>query len=288
MVRIAGGAFTMGSDLDRPALGLAHPPHAVTVTAFCLGAREVTVAEYAACSQGGGCTAAHRDAYFADASEQGGDSNDVALHGTLCNAGRPGRDRHPVNCISHTQAAAYCAAQGGRLPSEAEWEFAARGPESRAYPWGSARPTRAHANACGKECARWHAAMGLETEMHGLMFNADDGYAGTAPVGSFPLGTSPDGVEDLIGNVFEWTSGGLYNYSREAALDPRGPTDVDSFVIRGGNFNSGVREFADPALRFAMHRDSYSHGVGFRCAASLVEGPGNGLSGVSSGQLPIR
>jgi formylglycine-generating enzyme required for sulfatase activity len=91
-------------------------------------------------------------------------------------------------------------------------------------------------------------------------------------VGSFPRGASPDGVEDLIGNVFEWTAGGLYEYGVADVHDPRGPSNSESFVIRGGNFNSSLREFTDPSLRFAMHGESYSHGVGFRCAA---DGPGN-------------
>jgi formylglycine-generating enzyme required for sulfatase activity len=108
--------------------------------------------------------------------------------------------------------------------------------------------------------------VGLTSELHGMMYDEDDGYAGTAPVGSYPLGATSDGVQDLIGNVFEWTAGGLYAYEHEARVNPKGPTNGGSYVIRGGNFNSGTLEFSDPALRFAMPGNSYSHGVGIRCA----------------------
>jgi formylglycine-generating enzyme required for sulfatase activity len=270
MVWIEGGEFSMGSDSNRPALSLARPQHHVAVRGFCLGAHEVTVAEYAACSDAGDCTPAHRAAFFAaEAGEEGASAASVKLHGAMCNANNPDRQEHPVNCVSHAQAESYCQSRGARLPSEAEWEFAARGADSRPFPWGSAVPTREHVNACGKECERWHRAHGRGDEVHGLMYPMADGYAGTAPVGSFPLGSTPEGVEDLIGNVFEWTAQGVYEYGSATRVDPRGPTDSDSFVIRGGNFNSGLREFADPALRFAMHRESYSHGVGFRCAADI-------------------
>ncbi|HTV22056.1 MAG TPA: SUMF1/EgtB/PvdO family nonheme iron enzyme, partial [Polyangiaceae bacterium] len=273
-VWIAGGAFSMGSDSQRPALSLARPPHAVTVRGFCLDTHEVTSADYAACADAGDCTPAHATTHFAEASEAGNSPASVSESRDLCNAERPGRERHPINCVSHDQAAAYCAMRGGRLPTEAEWEFAARGVSSRAFPWGDELPTRAHVNACGKECERWHEELGVKGDVRELMYAADDGYAGTAPVGSFPRGRSPEGVDDLIGNVFEWTAEGLYPYDRSPATDPRGPADADAFVIRGGNFNSALREFLDPALRFAMHRDSYSHGVGFRCAAEpLVAGP---------------
>jgi formylglycine-generating enzyme required for sulfatase activity len=263
----------MGSDSKRPALSLARPAHRVSVSGFCLGVHEVTVSDYAACSDAGDCTAAHRSAYFAaEAGEAGESPASVALQGVMCNAGEDGRDQHPINCISHAQAASYCRARGERLPSEAEWEFAVRGPRSRSFPWGDAKPTSAHVNACGQECKRWHEAQGVEAEIRELMYPNSDGYSGTAPVGSFPLGATPEGVVDLIGNVFEWTADGLYDYGTAASTNPRGPADSDSFVIRGGNFNSGVREFADPALRFAMHRESYSHGVGFRCATD-ARGP---------------
>jgi formylglycine-generating enzyme required for sulfatase activity len=270
MVRIDGGEFSMGSDSNRPALSLALPQHRVAVRGFCLGTHEVTVAEYADCSDAGDCTPAHRAAYFAaEAGEEGATATSVRLHGAMCNAEDPERRAHPVNCVSHAQAESYCRARAARLPSEAEWEFAARGADSRPFPWGSAGPTREHVNACGKECERWYLQQGRGGEVHGLMYPMDDGYSGTAPVGSFRLGSTPEGVEDLIGNVFEWTAQGVYEYSSATLIDPRGPTDSDSFVIRGGNFNSGLREFADPALRFAMHRESYSHGVGFRCAADI-------------------
>ena len=78
---------------------------------------------------------------------------------------------------------------------------------------------------------------------------------------------SSDGVLDLIGNVFEWTSDGLYAYEPSARTNPKGPANSGSYVIRGGSFNSGTPEFSDPALRFAMPGDSYSHGVGIRCAS---------------------
>jgi formylglycine-generating enzyme required for sulfatase activity len=279
MTFIRGGEFMMGSDSTRPALSLAGPPHRANVSGFCLDVHEVTVSEYAACSDAGDCTPAHQGAFFAD--EVAPDStaeSTLDLQGALCNADEPGREQHPINCVSHAQAAGYCRAHAARLPSEGEWEFAARGAESRSFPWGDAKPSRARLNACGKECERRHDALGASTEMHGLMYAGDDGYAGTAPVGSFPLGATPEGVVDLIGNVFEWTAHGLYDYEPTPSNDPQGPTDSDSFVIRGGNFNSGIREFADPALRFAMHGESYSHGVGFRCAtdASVARASSNG------------
>jgi formylglycine-generating enzyme required for sulfatase activity len=268
MAWIEAGEFTMGTDSKRPALSLAQPQHRVRVDRFCIDTHEVTVAEYRECSDAGRCTPAHQTAHFAaEAAEADRSPASIAAHGALCNGGKAGRDNHPINCVSHAQAAAFCEARSLRLPTEAEWEFAARGPDSRAFPWGDAKPTRSRLNACGQECKRWHAQRGLQREIQGLMYPTNDGYPGTAPVGSFPLGASPDGVEDLIGNVFEWTAEGFYDYG--AAADPPTVADSDSFIIRGGNFNSGIREFADPALRFAMHGESYSHGVGFRCAADI-------------------
>lgn len=266
MVFISGGTFFMGSDANHPALASARPAHATRVDSFCLGMHEVSVAEYDACTREGTCDAAHA---AASREEQGAATRtSEALHDEQCNTGKAGRERHPQNCVSHRQAARYCASRGARLPTEAEWEFAARGPENRVFPWGDAQPTAHHINACGIECQRWHQDAQLEAELHGSMYDEDDGYAGTAPVGSFPLGSTRDGVMDLIGNVFEWTAGGLYTYDRTARVNPVGPLESDSYVIRGGNFNSGIPEFSDPALRFAMHADAYSHGVGFRCAVS--------------------
>jgi sulfatase modifying factor 1 len=276
MVLIRGGHFFMGSDSSHPALQYARPAHAVTLGSFCLATHEVTVQEYGECVRRGACEPAHENSDLGSAdSEPSVSSTSRSRHDEQCNAGKPGRENDPINCVSHPQATSYCGFRAARLASEAEWEFAARGESNRLFPWGNTQPTADHINACGKECARWHEQVGLGSEMHGLMYDEDDGYAGTAPVGSYPLGASSDGVLDLIGNVFEWTSGGLYAYDHSQRLNPRGPTSSGSYVIRGGNFNSGTAEFSDPALRFAMPGDSYSHGVGLRCAADPEFSPGN-------------
>jgi sulfatase modifying factor 1 len=287
MVLIRGGHFFMGSDSSHPALQYAHPAHPVSVDSFCMGTHEVTVRDYDACVASGACEPAH------DTSElRSSDSDHVvsstsrAQHDQQCNVGKPGRENDPINCVSQGQARSYCAFRAGRLATEAEWEFAARGESNRLFPWGNTQPTADHVNACGKECARWHEEVGLSSELHGTMYDEDDGYAGTAPVGSYPLGATSDGVLDLIGNVFEWTSGGLYAYERSPRSNPRGPSNSGSYVIRGGNFNSGTPEFSDPALRFAMAGDSYSHGVGIRCASDPEFGPVNPAGKTAAGAAP--
>jgi formylglycine-generating enzyme required for sulfatase activity len=110
--------------------------------------------------------------------------------------------------------------------------------------------------------------VGLTGEIQGRLYDRDDGFPGTAPVASFPDGATPEAVYDLVGNVFEWTSGSPYSYATPAAGALTGSLDSTSAVIRGGSYNSGTPELLDPALRFAMRAELHSHGVGFRCAAS--------------------
>ncbi len=266
MVMIDGGSFFMGSDSSHPALRWAHPAHPVTVRSFCLDRREITVEQYASCNRAGQCDPPHQNTH------PGTDGDSVSadpepLHAEQCNGDRSDRQKHPINCVSLHQAARYCESSDARLATEAEWEFAARGSDNRLFPWGNSQPSAEHLNACGQECAEWHRQVGLGHQLNGVMYEGDDGFVGSAPVGSFPLGATRDGVMDLIGNVFEWTSSGLYSYTREALVNPTGPRDADSIVIRGGSFNSGLGEFSDPALRFGIAPDSYSHAVGFRCAS---------------------
>lgn len=125
--------FKMGaSEAEDDAMPEDKPEHAVTVAAFCMARTEMTVAEYDACVAAGRCTAAG------------------ALHNPHCNTGMSGRSNHPINCVDLAQATAYCEAQGARLPTEEEWEYAARGAEGRRYPWGSAAPDTTRLNALGR------------------------------------------------------------------------------------------------------------------------------------------
>src|SRR5262249_6708533 len=130
--------------------------------------------------------------------------HDRAVYDPLCNARDPeARAMHPINCVTWENAAAYCAQAGKRLPTEAEWELSARGPDGRKYPWGDDPPSAVFLNACGKECSAW-AKKNRVDDM--AMYEADDGWVHTAPVGSFPKGASRYGLEDVVGNVWEWVA----------------------------------------------------------------------------------
>ncbi len=180
---------------------------------------EVTVEQYGLCVKAGRCNPPDRQ-------------------GTDCNYGRQDRLNHPVNCVALYQAEDFCKWSGRRLPTETEWQQAARGNDRRTYPWGS--------NDAACERAVFNpAAGGCESK-------------GTAPVCSKPLGNTPEGICDLAGNVREWTSDLYYGEEFEARGSP---------VIRGGSWKTTLTDRLH--TDFPDHGDSTFRGdesVGFRCA----------------------
>ncbi|MFO0761393.1 MAG: TSUP family transporter [Byssovorax sp.] len=181
-----------------------------------------------------------------------------------CNAKIPGHEDHPINCVDWTQAELYCRVHGHRLPTEAEFEFAARGgDEERVYPWGSdpVGPTRL--NACGTEC---QAEVSNIRQSWFYLYDGNDGYPGTAPVGSFPAGAGRWGHLDLAGNVWEWCS---------TLYCPYGSPDcwTDERCARGSGFLQ-VNEKKTRATRRNRDPEWHSGGdLGFRCASSYGPNP---------------
>ena len=260
MLPVPGGEYFMGSD-DAPG---EKPAHHVRLSPFCIDATEVTVSAYKACSDKGACKRAGLENEW-----EGITPHDRKVYDPLCNARDPkGRGDHPVNCVDWEQASQYCESVGPgvRLPTEAEWEFAARGPDGRKYPWGDESPSAAHLNACGLECLAWAKANGVPL---GAMYPADDGFANTAPVGSFPQGRSRYGVADVTGNVWEWVADWYAPYAAMPAgapLDPKGPPGGTERVVRGGAWNGAEPAWVRPTYRFHDIPTKRSHGYGFRCA----------------------
>jgi len=217
MATVPGGTFPMGCDSSRTS---ERPRHLVSVAAFAIDATEVTARDYDACVFARQCK---------PAGLQAGEA-------ALCNDARTKPD-HPANCVDWNDAHAFCAWAGKRLPTEEEWEYAARGSDDRPYPWGDASPMTNMVNALGD----------------------GDGFAGTSPVGSFDAGRSPFGVYDMAGNVWEWTDSAWSD-------DYASPREYDLKVARGGGFGS-----ASPALLRTTARGSHrvsfrdAH-LGFRCA----------------------
>ena len=211
-VLIGGGTYTMG-----------HRKDPVTVAAFELDRTPVTVAAYSACVDAGKCPAVGQLGNTSDPSGQ------TTMDG--CNWGEAGREQHPIDCVFWTTAKAYCEAQGKRLPTEEEWEWAARGgDEGRIYPWGNEAPS-------GKVC--W------------------SGAGKTCPVSSYPAGHSKHGIHDLAGNVDEWTS----------SVDTAGVGA--SRVVRGKHPGGWAAPSAARAADRSRGGPSDSGpGQGFRCARS--------------------
>jgi formylglycine-generating enzyme len=232
MVKIPAGDFSMGSstgdDDEKPA-------HRVTVASYWLDRTEVTVEAFGSCVAAGACG--------------------TPGTGDDCCWGVKGKEQHPINCIEWKSTAAYCAWVGKRLPTEVEWEYAARdGSEGHTYPWGEAAPDERRLNACGSECAAKGADAG---ERVTAMYPGNDGWETTAPVGSFPPGDDRWGVHDLEGNVREWLASLHCPYDAPVC---------DSFhVTRGAAYNDNL-VFGVRGARRSWHSPSGAATVGFRCA----------------------
>jgi formylglycine-generating enzyme required for sulfatase activity len=218
MVLIPAGTFTMGSDRG---LGREQPVHPVYLDAYYIDRYEVTLGQYRACVEAGAC---------AESAEAG---RCVWYGGT--------DEAEPINCMTWYDAQAYCRWASLRLPSEAEWEKAARGADGRNYPWGE-QVDRNRANYKG-------------------------GYGRAVAVGSYPEGASPYGVYDMGGNVWEWV-GDWYDanyYFASEQRNPAGPSRGTHRVLRGGSWC-----FLSEAMR-STHRQPYDPeitdtDIGFRCA----------------------
>lgn len=159
----------------------------------------------------------------------------------------------PRACITWYEASAYARWRGGRLPTEAEWEYAARGTDGRLYPWGSEFDGE-RLNYCDATCPnRWRDPA------------FDDGSPRTAPVGSYESGQSWVGAYDMAGNVWEWTADwfdALYHQSGET-VDPTAPQRGIEKVLRGGSWNMPYI-FSRTAYRDGVLPDSWSSIIGFR------------------------
>jgi formylglycine-generating enzyme required for sulfatase activity len=267
MKPVVGGSFSMGS--DDPSFPPWKPAHKVTVDSFCLDVLEVTIADYAGCVDRGSCKPPDTTPSFPKAASATDEEHAAQLKSfaELCNWEKDGRKSHPVNCLDWFRAETYCKAKQQRLPTEAEWELAARGTDGRKFPWGNDAGNETYMNAGGLEWKKWLVDHGMPAPAN-LMYQAEDGYAGTAPVGKFPRAMTQSGHLDMVGNVWEWTSDWFETYKDEAQVNPKGPAIGDRKAIRGGGFNGEIQTWVNPAARYHQLATASVHAIGFRCAAN--------------------
>ena len=274
MLLVPGGTFRMGSPAgDKDADADERPVREVTLRPYCAGRTEVTVSEYEKCvsEARGGVTCSPASTTVVSF---GLKPDDVLFWSKFCNAGRKDAGSHPINCVDWRQATTYCAWAGGRLPTEAEWEHAARGADGRKYPWGNEAPSAERLNACGGECAANAAALGRGDKK--TMYAGDDGAEGTAPVGRYPAGASPFGLLDMAGNVWEWTADSHAPYDPTRVDNPvvqppaagaPGAAPAVVRVVRGGHWLNAGDKSPRAANREARGAEKKLEDVGFRCAA---------------------
>jgi len=224
MVYVPAGKFWRGSE---DGSGDEKPMTEIYLDAFYIDTFEVTVSQYKECVDAGDCGSPYPENRY-------------------CNSlNEPGYEDHPINCVSWYNAEEYCEFVGKRLPTEAQWEKAARGTDGRKYPWGYETPDCTYVNFDNKNCV-----------------------GETTPVGNYPKGVSPYGAYDMAGNVWEWCADWYDSnyYSKAPSSNPAGPSSGLYRVLRSGGWTSGASfmrtSFRDgnfPTITYSI--------VGFRCAA---------------------
>jgi eukaryotic-like serine/threonine-protein kinase len=222
MVYVPAGPFTMGYNGGYPDEG---PEHTVSLNAYWIDQTEVTNGAYEKCVVAGVCKRPSRNT-----------SNGIDVYYNNAQYGN-----FPVIFMNWDQAQTYCTWAGGRLPSEAEWEKAARGTDGRLYPWGNNPPDE-------------------------TLLNFDSHIWDVTEVDAYPAGASPYGALDMAGNVWEWTADwyGSKYYSQSPAENPTGPDTGTKKVLKGGSWNfdapgarASYRLSKEPAFIYAD--------IGFRC-----------------------
>jgi formylglycine-generating enzyme required for sulfatase activity len=227
-VKIPAGTFYMGAqkeegrNYDPEAYGSDSPVHEVTLRGFRIGRFPVTVQEFGV--------------FLADGKGKFPEPEDWERQKQYPN--------RPVVGVRWFEAAAYCSWKGGRLPTEAEWERAARGPDSSRYPWGDKPPL---------DTSRANYNMVVGNPM---------------PVGLFPKGNSSEGLCDMLGNVWEWCGDWYGPYEMRSPENPRGPKDGKEKVLRGGAWKSDPRNVR-VSIRVRNEPSVRGSNIGFRCAGEL-------------------
>jgi sulfatase modifying factor 1 len=234
MVEVPAGEFWMGCDpaKDSPCEADEAPKRKVTLDAFYIDTTEVTVEAYIACATAGACSPP---------------STTKPCDTAANNWGKADRTKHPINCVTWDQADAFCKWAGKQLPTEAQWEKAARGKDGKKYPWGDKAASCTHAvmDDKGKGC----------------------GTDQTLAVGSKPKGKSAYGALDMSGNVWEWTAD---RYERDLSTapttNPTGSADSKTRVSKGGGFDSSGEVKLRASDRLYSMPDYVMDTRGFRCA----------------------
>ena len=227
MVLIPAGEFTMGSDKGDDD---EQPIHKVFLDSFYLDKFEVTNGRFAK----------FVEAIQSEPPWGFADKETPVL-----------RPDQPVRWVNWMDAIGYCLWVGKRLPTEAEWEKAARGPDGRAYPWGNDPPTPAHA-----------------------VFGLKEASGTVSAIGNRDKGKSPYGVHDLAGNLYEWTTDWYDEefYSKNPAINPRGPSEGTAKVQRGGSYINGAYRLRS-SFRTKGDPTEHDPNVGFRCAQDVPKLP---------------